>query len=203
MDQLKIGRFIAECRKKNNMTQMQLAEKLNITDRAVSKWETGRAMPDSSIMLVLCKELKISVNDLLSGEVVTMNDYNEKTEKNLLEMVKEKELADKRLLSAEIIIGTLSVIMLLSMTFIASFLQMPDWLRVILIIMGMSLFIVGIFYAIKIEQIAGYYECAKCHHKYVPSFRSVLFAMHVNRTRYMKCPECGKKSWQKKVISKN
>lgn len=72
MDQVKIGKFIAECRKKNQLTQVQLAEKLNITDRAVSKWERGKSMPDSSIMLELCKILKISVNDLLSGEVVTI-----------------------------------------------------------------------------------------------------------------------------------
>ncbi|MBQ5883335.1 MAG: helix-turn-helix transcriptional regulator, partial [Clostridia bacterium] len=77
MDQVKIGEFIRECRNKNNLTQMQLAEKLGITDRAISKWENGRAMPDSSLMLDLCKELKITVNDLLSGEVVSMNNYNE------------------------------------------------------------------------------------------------------------------------------
>ena len=74
MDQIKIGKFIAECRKKNNLTQMQLAEKLNITDRAISKWENGKSMPDSSIMLELCNELKISVNELLSGEMIEMKE---------------------------------------------------------------------------------------------------------------------------------
>ena len=88
MDQVKIGRFIAECRKKKDLTQMQLATKLNITDRAVSKWETGKAMPDTSIMLELCSVLDISVNDLLSGEVVSMENYNKKLESNLLEMAK-------------------------------------------------------------------------------------------------------------------
>ena len=91
MDQIKIGKFIKECRNKNNLTQMQLAEKLGITDRAISKWENGRAMPDSSLMLDLCKELKITVNDLLSGEVVSVNNYNENTEKIIIDMVKEKE----------------------------------------------------------------------------------------------------------------
>lgn len=107
MDQIKIGKFIAECRKKNNLTQMQLAEKLNITDRAISKWENGKGMPDSSIMLDLCNELKISVNELLSGEVLEMNNYNEKVEQNLIEMVKQKEESDKRLLTMEIVIGVL------------------------------------------------------------------------------------------------
>ena len=92
MDQIKIGKFIAESRKKNNLTQMQLAEKLNITDRAISKWENGKGMPDSSIMLDLCNELKISVNELLSGEMIEMKEYNEKTEKLLLEMAKKEEL---------------------------------------------------------------------------------------------------------------
>ena len=73
MDQVKIGKFIAERRRKTNLTQMQLAEKLNITDRAISKWETGKSLPDSSIMLELCDVLGISVNDLLCGEVVTMS----------------------------------------------------------------------------------------------------------------------------------
>ena len=76
MDQIKIGKFIADCRKKANYTQMQLAEQLGITDRAVSKWETGKSLPDSSIMLNLCDTLGITVNDLLSGEVITMeNEY--------------------------------------------------------------------------------------------------------------------------------
>lgn len=181
---------------------MQLAEKLNITDRAVSKWENGKAMPDSSIMLALCKELKISVNDLLSGEAVTMDDYSEKLEKNLLEMVKQKEQADKRLLALEILIGALSGIIVTSMVFVASYVQMEDWLRVLLIIVGFIPFIIGVTYALKIEQVAGYYECGKCHHKYVPSFSSVLWAMHIGRTRYLKCPKCKQRSWNKKTISK-
>ena len=97
MDQVKIGKFIAERRKKANYTQVQLAEKLGITDRAISKWETGRTLPDSSIMLELCGILGITVNDLLSGEVVTMDNYNKNLEDNLLEMVKQKQEADKRL----------------------------------------------------------------------------------------------------------
>jgi N-acetylmuramoyl-L-alanine amidase len=94
MDQIKIGKFIADCRKKANYTQLQLSEKLGITDRAISKWETGKSLPDSSIMLELCGLLGITVNDLLSGEVVKMNDYTEQLENTLLEVIKEKEQAD-------------------------------------------------------------------------------------------------------------
>ena len=202
MDQIKIGKFIAECRKKNNLTQMQLAEKLNITDRAISKWETGKGMPDSSIMLDLCNELKISVNELLSGEVIKMDVYNEKLEKNIIDIVKQKEESDRRLLTMEIVIGVLISIVFLALIFVASFAEMEDWLRIVLIIIGFIPFMIMIPFAIRIEQIAGYYECQKCHNKYIPTYSSVLFAMHVNRTRYMKCPKCNQKSWQKKVISK-
>ena len=203
MDQVKIGKFIAECRKKNNLTQMQLAEKLNITDRAISKWENGKGMPDSSIMLDLCAELKISVNELLSGEVLEMNSYNEKLELNLIDMVKQKEQSDNRLLKMEIVIGVLAGLVLFILIFVASFVEMADWLRILLIITGLIPFMIGILFAIRIEQTAGYYECQKCHHKYIPTYSSVLWSMHINRTRYMKCPKCNQKSWQKKVISKS
>lgn len=202
MDQVKIGAFIAACRKKNGLTQMQLAEKLNLTDRAVSKWETGKAMPDTSIMLELCEILHISVNDLLSGEVISMENYNKQLENNLLEMAKQKEAADKRLLSLEIFIGVLVSVFLAAMGLLATLLQMADWLRAVLIIAGIILFAIGMAYALRIEQTAGYYRCAKCGHRHVPAYSSVFFAMHVNRTRYMKCPKCGKWSWQKKVLSK-
>jgi len=203
MDQVKIGRFIAKCRKKANLTQMQLAEKLNITDRAVSKWETGKAMPDSSIMLDLCDVLGISVNDLLCGEVVAMDNYNKELENNLLDMIKQKEQADKRLLSVEVFIGITATIVLFALIFVAAFIQMETWLKISLIVFGFILFLAGCFYALRIEQVAGYYECKHCKHRYVPTYKAVNMAMHMGRTRYMHCPQCGKKSWQKKVLSKD
>ena len=84
MNQTEIGKFIAKCRKDQNLTQAQLAEKLNITDRSVSKWETGKSMPDSSIMLELCEILGISVNELLSGEAVDMEHFEKKSEEKLI-----------------------------------------------------------------------------------------------------------------------
>ena len=202
MDQVKIGKFIAECRKKENLTQMQLAEKLNITDRAVSKWETGKAMPDSSVMLELCDALKITVNDLLSGEVVTMDNYNKELENNLLEMIKQKEQADKKLLSVEVFIGITATIVLFTLIFVAAFIQMETWLKISLIVFGFILFLAGCFYALRIEQVAGYYECKHCKHRYVPTYKAVNMAMHMGRTRYMRCPKCGTMSWQKKMLSK-
>lgn len=200
MDQNNIGKFIAEKRKEQQMTQRQLAEKLGITDRAVSKWETGKSLPDASIMLQLCELLKITVNDLLSGEVVSMNNYNQVTEQNLIEMVRQKELADKRLLAMEYVIAIISLAFLLSMIVIAQILITDTRIQYLLIGFGMLQFIIAMLFGLRIEQVAGFYECAKCGHKHIPSYMSVNLAMHFGRTRYMKCPECGKWSWQKKVL---
>ena len=202
MNQTKIGKFIADCRKQKNLTQMQLAEKLNITDKAISKWERGLSLPDSSIMLELCDILGITVNDLLSGEVITMDNYNKELEKNLLEVIKQKEQADKRLLSLEIFIGYLVSTIFIALMFVASFVQMANWLRFVLICIGIIMFAVGIGSAIRIEQTAGYYKCAKCGYRYVPSYKSVFMSAHLGRTRHMRCPKCNEKSWQKKVISR-
>lgn len=203
MDQIKIGKFIAECRRKEKLTQLELAQKLNITDRAVSKWETGRSLPDTSIMLELCDILKITVNDLLSGEVVSVDNYRKTTEQNLLQVIKEKEQADRRLLSLEFFIVILVSVMLFVAIFVASFAPMPDWARITIIAVNIPSFVAGIAYAIRIEQVAGYYQCSKCGHKYVPTYRSVLLSMHIDTTRYMRCPACNQKSWQKKVFTQD
>ena len=131
-----------------------------------------------------------------------MNNYNEKAEQNLLEMKKQKEIADKRLLAMEIVIVVATLILYITLVMIASFAEMKDSAKLLIIIPSTIFVFVICLIALKIEQTAGYYECRKCHHKYVPTYSSVLWAMHINRTRYMKCPECNKKSWNKKVVSK-
>ena len=203
MDQLKIGMFIAQRRKNVNMTQKQLAEKLDITDRAVSKWETGKSMPDSSIMLELCSVLQITVNDLLSGEVIMVENYNKELESNLLKMVEEKEKNDRQLLRVEVFVGVLCIVIMLSLTVVASLVSMEEWLRILLILIGCFPILMACPVMLRIEQTAGYYECQKCKHRYVPTYKAVNLAPHMGRTRYMRCPECNQKSWQKKVLSKD
>ena len=202
MDQIKIGKFIQEKRKEHKLTQSDLAEKLNVTDRAISKWENGNCLPDAGTMPELCKILNISINDLFSGEIVDMKDNQKKLEENLLEMAKIKEEKDKQLLALEYVIGFTASVTFLVLIFIASYLEMGTWLRILLIVVGSIIFAFGVGNALKIEQVAGYYECSDCHHKYVPTYQSVLWAQHMGRTRKLKCPKCGKKSWHKKVISK-
>lgn len=202
MDQIKIGRFIAECRKRRQLTQMQLAEKLNITDRAVSKWERGKAMPDASIMLELCRILRITVNDLLNGEVVTMENYQETSEKLLLEMAKQKEESDKRLLTMEIVLGVIAVLPLIAAIVTVNIVPMEEWKGGLFVGLCLLPLLIATPFAIKIEQTAGYYECKKCGHRYIPTYSRVFMAMHINRTRYMRCPVCHRYSWNKKVLTK-
>ena len=202
MNQVKIGKFIASKRKEQGLTQLQLAEKLCITDRAVSKWETGKSLPDTFLMPELCKLLKITINDLLCGEVVSVENYNEKAEKALLEMVKKEEMQNKKLMMYENVIGFGSTISFLIQVLVAVFFVKNTTAQIILFILAFAFLIVGVSFALKIEAETGYYECQKCHNKYVPKYSSVYFAMHLGTTRYMKCPKCGKRSWQKKVMSK-
>lgn len=202
MNQVKIGKFIASKRKEQGLTQLQLAEKLCITDRAVSKWETGKSLPDASLMPELCKLLKITINDLLCGEVVSVENYNEKAEKALLEMVKKEEMQNKKLMMYENVIGFGSIISFLIQVLVAMFFVKNTTAQMLLFILAFAFLIIGVSFALKIEAETGYYECQKCHNKYVPKYSSVYFAMHLGTTRYMKCPKCGKRSWQKKVMSK-
>ena len=201
MDMIKIGKFISECRKQKNLTQLELAEKLNVTDRAISKWECGRSMPDSSIMLELCKILGISVNELLTGERLDMKDYDKQAEENLLELKKQKEEADNRLLRIEIVMVSFGIALACVLVMVASYVAMETWLRIVLIVFAYIAIFAMAFVGVRIEQIAGYYECQKCHHRYVPTYAQVNWSMHVGRTRYMKCPKCGERSWNKKVLS--
>lgn len=202
MEQVKIGKFIASKRKEQGLTQLQLAEKLGITDRAVSKWETGKSLPDASLMPELCKLLKITINDLLCGEVVSVENYNKKAEKALLEMVKKEEMQNKKLMMYENVIGFGSTLSFLIQVLVTVFFVKNTTAQILLFILAFAFLIVGVSFALKIEAETGYYECQKCHNKYVPKYSSVYFAMHLGTTRYMKCPKCGKKSWQKKVMSK-
>lgn len=202
MDLIKIGKFISSKRKEKNITQQKLAEMLYISDRAVSKWENGICLPDAGNMPQLCEILNITINDLFSGEVVDMKENEKVLEKNLLEMTKLKEEKDKELLKLEIVIGIIVTIVFLTLCAIVAFVEMESWLRVILFIIGFIPFIIGCCFALRIEQKAGYYECKECNHKYVPTYMSVFFAPHIGRARYMKCPKCGKKSYNKKVICK-
>lgn len=200
MDYDKIGEFIMAERKAKKLTQAKLAEKVFVSEKTISKWENGNGIPDTNTLPKLCEVLGFSINELLNGERIKTADYEEKAESKLLEQQRTREDSDKRLLFAEIVIGISASLFLFAMVFIASFITMQAWIRIVLIVLGFVVFLVLIFFALRIEQKAGFYECAKCGHKYIPTYNQVLWAMHMGRTRYLKCPKCKKHSWNKKVI---
>ena len=202
MNQIKIGKFIAECRKKANLTQMQLAEKLGITDKAVSKWERGIAMPDTSIMLELCDILGISVNELLSGEKIIMENNNQKNEQLLLDMAKELEQKNKTVWKSMWVIMIISMTALFSGILIAAFLIPEGVWQLVTILCVCVVFLIPCFYALKLEVSVGTYKCKNCGHEIVPTYKEAMNAMHMGFTRYLKCPKCNKRTWCKKVIKK-
>ena len=163
--------------------------------------ETGKGMPDSSIMLELCNELGISVNELLSGERIKMENYSIKAEENLLAMSKKEEMQNKKMMMYEWVIGGLATVTFLVLMFTLFFIQ-NIIIKIILFIFAFLVLIIGVSFALKIETETGYYECRVCHNKYIPKYLQVFFAMHYGTTRYLKCPKCHKRSWNKKVMSK-
>ena len=122
MDQVKIGKFISECRKKKKLTQEELAEKLGVTNKSVSRWENGKTMPDYSVINLLCNELDISINELLSGEKIKESNYENKANENLDSILKEyyKMKKQKRIIK----IGLLIVSLLLLISIIKIILVM-------------------------------------------------------------------------------
>ena len=202
MDQIKNGKFIAECRKQKNLTQMQLAEKLGITDKAISKWERGITMPDTSIMLELCDILGISVNELLSGEKINMENNNQKNEQLLLDMAKELEKKNKTIWSSMWAIMIVSMTALLAGIFIAAFL-IPEGVWQLVTILGVCVvFLIPCYYALKLEVSVGAYKCQNCGYEIVPTYKEAMMAMHRGFNRHLMCPQCNKRTGCKKVLKK-
>ena len=202
MNQIKIGEFISSQRRKNNLTQAALAEKLGITDRAVSKWERGKGLPDTSLMLDLCEILGITVNELLNGEKISMEKNNQKNDQLLLDMAKELERKNKIIWMSMWAIMIVSITALLAGILIAAFL-VPEGVWQLVTIIGVCIvFLIPCFYALKLEVSIGAYKCKKCGHEIVPTYTEALNAMHMGTTRYLKCPKCNKRTWCKKVLKK-
>lgn len=200
MDQIKIGKFIAECRRAHELTQAQLAERLNVTDKAVSKWETGRSIPDAAIMLALCDVLGITVNELLSGERLDTDRNDPKNEQLLLDMAKAVSQKEKIIWSAMWVIMGVSMIAMIAGIFLAAFL-IPEGVWQLVAVVGICIvFLLPCFYALRLEVSVGVYKCKKCGCEVTPTYSEALWAMHKGTTRHLKCPQCKQRTWCKKVL---
>ena len=180
---------------------MQLSEKLGITDKAISKWERGIAMPDSSIMLELCDILGISVNELLIGGRINMENNNKENEQLFLDMAKELETRNKTIIASMWAILIVSITGLLAGILAAAFLIPEGVWQIVTILAVCVVFLIPCFFALKLEVSVGAYKCKRCGHEIVPSYTQALIAMHFGTTRYLKCPKCNKRSWCKKIIN--
>lgn len=199
MDQIKIGKFIAQTRKEQNLTQRQLADALLISDKTVSKWECGKGLPEVSLMLPLCDVLHITVNELLTGEKVSDDDYRKKAEENMMNLIKENEENKKRM-GLSIICGVITIIAVCSLIVIASYIEMHTALRIILIVFAVAVAAVGIGAAAVLEVKAGYYECPHCKALFVPEMSEYVKGYHTLTKRRLTCHECGKTGMCRHII---
>ena len=203
MDLVKIGKFIAEERKKKNLTQETLAEKLYITDRAVSKWERGLSLPDADKMLDLCNILDINVNELLIGEKIDMKDDKRKTEELLVELAKQDELKNKRLITDMWVLTITAFIFYVPLIIISGISLGEGPIFATIVCVSTVILLSICFYGFKLEVDAGYYECRHCHHRFEEkNYFKLLMAPHMGTSRYQKCPKCGRRSMAKKVMTK-
>ena len=191
MDQIRIGKFIAETRKSRNLTQRQLADALSISDKTISKWECGKGLPEVSLMLPLCAVLDITVNDLLSGEKVSPTDYQKKAEGNMMNLMKENQENRKRM-ALSIITGVITIIAVCALIAIASYIDLPTIVRIILIVFSVVVAVAGIATTVMLDIEVGYFECPYCKELFVPSMDEYVKGYHTFTKRRLTCPKCRK-----------
>ena len=203
MDQVKIGKFISNERKAKGYTQKQLSELLGISDKTISKWECGNGFPEASLLLPLCNELEITVNELLTGERISQQNYKKKAEENMVNMIREKEENKQKILLTTMI-GVISTItfvtLLLVVCFYTDVIILP--IKIVLMVIAISVFGVGLYVAMWGDRKIGYFKCRNCNELFTPTFMQYNMGMHLLSTRYLKCPHCKTKTWCKKVMTK-
>ena len=203
MDQIKIGQFISQMRKEKGLTQRQLADELLISDRTVSKWETGKGMPDVSLMMPLCEILGINVNELLSGEKLSDEEYRQKAEENIVNILGEKKTNIKRLLTSGTIFIVSGIAAGLNLAAIASG-NLNGKAAIMLAVSAVITALLGVAFGSTVDRKAGYFECTECHTIFTPSGKTYLkgsltvtpFSAHFD------CPHCKKTTRCKRKFTK-
>lgn len=202
MDQVKIGNFIKECRKELGITQYELADKLNVSFKTISKWECGKGLPDVSLLLPLCNELKISVNELLSGERLLNEEYKEKAEDNLIDIIKKEREENKKKIMIEVLIGIPCIVSILSLFIVAGLLNIEVYQRIIILVIGFICVFCSVIGLSILDRNIGYYECKHCKERFIPTFGCYINGLHGITWRRLRCPSCGKVSNCRKKLNK-
>lgn len=201
MDQIKIGGFIAEERKRKGYTQKILSEKLGISDKTISKWERGNGFPEVSLLIPLCSELDITVNELLSGERVSEEQYRKKAEENMVNLVKEAQENKKKIILS-VMVGILTILAAVPLFMVAGMFDMRTGVRITFIVIGIVVLIIGIAVACIMDREAGAFECPECHERFIPDMKSYIMGAHTLTKRKLICPKCGAHKYCKKVLTK-
>lgn len=201
MDQIKIGGFIAEERKRKGYTQKILSEKLGISDKTISKWERGNGFPEVSLLIPLCSELDITVNELLSGERVSEEQYRKKAEENMVNLVKEAQENKKKIILS-VMVGILTILAADPLFMVAGMFDMRTGVRITFIAIGIVVLIIGIAVACIMDREAGAFECPECHERFIPDMKSYIMGAHTLTKRKLTCPKCGAHRYCKKVLTK-
>ena len=201
MDQIQIGKFIAEERKRKNYTQRELADILGISDKTISKWERGNGFPEVSLLLPLCNELEITVNELLSGERLQEVDYKKKAEENMVNLVKEAQESKKKIILSAVV-AMLVVVAALPLFLLSGMLELEVWVRALLIVIGFFIMVVGIIVACILDRDAGAFECPECKERFVPDMKAYVMGAHTITKRKLRCPKCGAYKYCKHVLTK-
>lgn len=201
MDQIKIGKFIAKERKRKGYTQRQLADILLISDKTVSKWERGNGFPEVSLLLPLCKELEISVNELLCGERVPACEYQNHAEKNIVDLVKEAQESKKKIILSVMVV-LITLLAAIPLIVLSGALVMERWLRFLLIGIGLFIIVMGIAVACILDRDSGAFECPVCHERFVPEMKEYIMGPHTLTKRKLRCPKCGRIKYCKHVLNK-
>ena len=200
MDQKKIGSFVTALRKEKGLTQKELAERLFISDKTVSKWETGKGIPDVSLIIPLCELLGITANELLSGERLEDTRYRQRAEEHIVALIKEKQ-ESKRNILLSCIAAVISILPSTALILLSGLLEMTTALRVSLIVIAILTMASGIFIAAVLDMKSGTFECRHCKTRFVPTAGAYIAGPHSLTTRYLKCPACGKKSYCKRRLT--
>jgi len=201
MDQIKIGKFIAQERKRKNLNQKQLAEQLGISDKTISKWERGNGFPEVSLLLPLCEKLDISVNELLTGKRVSEEEYRGKAEENMVNLIKEAQESKKKIILSAAVAG-LTIIAAVPLFVISGTVEMENWLRVLLVAIGIVVVTGGIIIACILDREAGAFECPECGERFVPDMKAYVMGPHTITKRKLVCPKCGAYKYCKHVLTK-
>lgn len=198
MELNKTGKFIALILKEKGLTQRELAEKLNLSEKTISKWERGVGFPDISLILPLCKCLEIDANELMTGERLQDKQYRINAENNLLKLMDKTSPKLKYTIST--ISAIVTILITLGLILLAGFVIEEVWIKILVCVMSVLLVVSNIALILLVAVNTEVYECCHCGEKFVPTMREYLMGANTMKKRYLRCPYCHKKGWNKCYI---